>query len=97
MHIRLIFTISIFLPTLAVYVHEFSHHEHQACQDSIIDFHEYEEVCCLDNFIFNKIYSSYQNDHKFLVFLFNSKIFEIEVLNQNKILLDFFNRGPPSN
>jgi hypothetical protein len=97
MLLRLIFTFSIFLPTLAVYVHELSHHEHQQCEETTIHFHDYDEDCCLDNFISNKIYSSSTNNYKSLVFLFNSEIFEVEVLNQNRILLGFFKRGPPSN
>ena len=97
MFLRLIFTLSIFLPTLAVYAHELSHHEHQLCEDTTVHFHDYDEDCCLDNFISNKIYSSSTNNYKSLVFLFNSEIFEIEVLNQKKFLLNFFKRGPPSN
>lgn len=97
MLLRLIFTLSIFLPTLAVYVHELSHHEHQQCEETTIHFHDYDEDCCLDNFISNKIYSSSTNNYKSLVFLFNLEIFEIEVLNQKKNLLNFFKRGPPSN
>ena len=97
MLLRLIFTFSIFLPTLAVYVHELSHHEHQQCEETTIHFHDYDEDCCLDNFISNKIYSSSTNNYKSLVFLFNAEIFEVEVLNQNRLLLGFFKRGPPSN
>ena len=97
MLLRLIFTLSIFLPTLAVYVHELSHHEHQQCEETTIHFHDYDEDCCLDNFILNKTYSSSANNYESLVFLFNSEIFEIEFLNQKKNLLNFFKRGPPSN
>ena len=97
MFLRLIFTLSIFLPTLAVYVHELSHHEHQQCEDTTVHFHDYDEDCCLDNFILNKTYSSSANNYESLVFLFNSEIFEIEFLNQKKNLLNFFTRGPPSN
>ena len=86
MFLRLIFTLSIFLPTLAVYVHELSHHEHQQCEDTTVHFHDYDEDCCLDNFILNKTYSSSANNYKSLVFLFNSEIFEIEFLNQKKNL-----------
>ena len=97
MIIRHIFILCIFLPSLAVYVHEFSNHEHEYCQESTIHLHEYEEVCCLDNFVSNKIYSLYINSNKSLVFLFNSEISGIEVLNQKSFLLNFFKRGPPSN
>ena len=97
MFLRLIFTLSIFLPTLAVYVHELSHHEHQQCEVTTVHFHDYDEDCCLDNFILNKTYSSSANNYESLVFLFNSEIFEIEFLNQKKNLLNFFKRGPPSN
>ena len=97
MFLRLIFTLSIFLPTLAVYVHELSHHEHQQCEDTTVHFHDYDEYCCLDYFIANKIYSSSTNNYSSLVFLFNSEIFENEFLRQKKFLLSFFRRGPPSN
>jgi hypothetical protein len=95
--LRFIFTLSIFLPTLAVYAHELSHHEHQECENTAVHFHEYEDDCCLDDFLATKIYSSPADSYQSLVFLFNSEIFEIEVLNQKRILLDFFKRGPPSN
>ena len=97
MFLRLIFTLSIFLPTLAVYAHELSHHEHQECENIAIHFHEYEDDCYLDDYIFNKIYSSSAKSYKSLVYLFNTEIFEIEVLNPKKILLGFLKRGPPSN
>ena len=97
MLLRLIFTLSIFLPTFAVYAHELSHHEHQECENIAIHFHEYEDDCYLNDFIVNKIYSSSTNSYKSLVYFFNSEIFEIEVLKPKKILLDFFKRGPPSN
>ena len=97
MLMRLIFILSIFLPTLAVYIHEFSNHEHQDCQESTVHFHDYEEVCCLDNFISNKIYDLQISNYKSLVFLFNSEIFKIEILNQKRFLFNFFKRGPPSN
>ena len=94
---RFILTLTIFLPTLAVYAHELSHHEHQDCENTAIHFHEYENDCYLDDFIANKIYSSTVSSYECLVFLFNSEIFEIGVLKQKRILLDFFKRGPPSN
>lgn len=97
MLLRFIFTLSIFLPTLAVYAHELSNHEHQKCENTDLHFHEYEDDCFLDDFIANKIYNSSENSYESLVFLFNLEIFEIEVLNQKKILLGFFKRGPPSN
>ena len=97
MLLRFILTLTIFLPTLAIYAHELSHHEHQDCENTAVHFHEYENDCYLDDFIANKIYSYSSNIYESLVFLFNSEIFEIEVLNQKRILLDFFKRGPPSN
>ena len=78
-------------------MHELSHHDHQQCEDTTVHFHDYDEDCCLDNFILNKTYSSFANNYESLVFLFNSEIFEIEFLNQKKNLLNFFKRGPPSN
>jgi hypothetical protein len=97
MLIRFIFTLSIFLPTFVVYTHELSHHEHQECENLNLHFHDYEDECCLDDFIATKIYSSSANNYEYLAFIFNLEIFEIEVLNPKKILLDFFKRGPPSN
>ena len=94
---RLIFILSIFLPTLAVYIHEFSNHEHQDCQESTVHFHKFEEDCSLDNFISNKVYSLSANNYKSLIFLFNSVIFEIEAINKYEYLLNFFKRGPPLN
>ena len=97
MLLRFVLTFTIFLPTLAVYAHELSHHEHQNCENTAVHFHEYENDCYLDDFIANKIYSSSVSSYESLVFLFNSEIIEIGVLKQKRILLDFFKRGPPSN
>ena len=97
MLLRFVLTFTIFLPTLAVYAHELSHHEHQNCENTAVHFHEYENDCYLDDFIANKIYSSSISSYESLVFLFNSEIIEIGVLKQKRILLDFFKRGPPSN
>ena len=97
MLLRFILSLSIFLPTLAVYAHELSHHEHQDCENTAVHFHEYENDCCLDDFISSKVYSSSVSSYELLVFLFNSEIFEIEVLKRKNILLDFYKRGPPSN
>ena len=94
---RIIFSVSIFLPTLAVYAHELSHHDHQMCEETTIHFHEHKENCCLDNFIVIKIYSLSVKNYKSLVLLFNLEIFEIESLNQKEFLINFFKRGPPSN
>ena len=95
MLIRFIFTLSIFLPILVVYAHELSHHEHQECENTTLHFHDYEDDCCLDDFIATKIYSLSVNKYEYLVLIFNYETFEIEVLNPKKILLDFFKRGPP--
>ena len=94
---RIIFSVSIFLPTLAVYAHELSHHEHLKCNDTTVHFHEYKENCCLDNFIVIENYSFSVKNYKSLVFIFNLEIFEIEFLNKKGFLLNFFKRGPPSN
>lgn len=97
MILRFVLTLSIFLPTLAVYAHELSHHEHQECEKSSVHFHEHKENCCLDNFLVIKIYSLSLKNYKSLVLLFNLEIFEIESLNQKEFLINFFKRGPPSN
>jgi hypothetical protein len=97
MLLRLILTLTIFLPTLAVYAHELSHHQHQDCENTVVHLHEYENDCYLDDFISNKIYTYSTNIYESLVFLFDSEIFVIEVLNLKRIQLDFFKRGPPSN
>ncbi len=95
MLLRLIFTLCIFLPTLAIYIHEISHHEHEECEETVIHFHEKKEDCVLDFFISNKVYISSESHLKTLVFLFSTEIFEINVLNLKKIHFNFFRRGPP--
>ena len=96
MLLRLIFTLSIFLPTLAVYAHELSSHEHEECEEHFVHFHENNEECFLDNFLSTKIYNSSLNYFKALVFLFSTEIFEINVSNLKKIHFNLFQRGPPA-
>ena len=96
MLLRLIFTLSIFLPTLAFYIHELTHHEHEECVETVVHFHEKNEDCVLDYFISNKVYISSASHLKTLVFLFNIEIFKIDVLELNKIHFNPFQRGPPA-
>ena len=95
MLLRLIFTLIIFLPTLAIYIHELSHHEHEECEETVVHFHEKNEDCVLDYFISNKVYISSASNLKNLVFLSSTEIFEINVLVLKKIDFSFFSRGPP--
>ena len=95
MLLRLIFTLSIFMPTLAIYIHELSHHEHEECEETAVHFHEKNEDCVLDYFISNKVYISSASNLKTLVFLFSTEIFEINVFNHEKIDFNFFSRAPP--
>ena len=95
MILRFVLTLSIFLPTLAVYAHELSHHEHQECEKSSVHFHDFKENCCLDNFIVINTYSFHVKNYKSSVFLFSSIIFEIEVSNKNEYQINSFNKGPP--
>ena len=97
MLLRLIFTLSIFLPTLAIYIHELSHHEHEECEETVVHFHEKNEDCVLDYFISNKVYISSASNLKTFVFLFSTEIFEIDVLDLKKIDFNFFGRAPPAN
>ena len=62
MLLRLIFTLSIFLPTLAIYAHELSHHEHQECDETVVHFHQEEDHCFLDDFVFSN--TSYVQNHE---------------------------------
>ncbi len=94
---RIIFSVSIFLPTLAVYAHELSHQEHQKCEKTTVHFHEHIENCCLDNFTLIKTYSFSAKYYKSLILLFNLELFVIKFLNQKEFLINFFKRGPPSN
>ena len=41
----------IFYPTFSQYSHRFHNHEHEACYDSTLHFHEKSEVCCLSEFL----------------------------------------------
>ena len=91
---RIIFSVSIFLPTLAVYAHELSHHEHQKCNDTTVHFHEYKENCCLDNFIVIKNYSFSVKNYKSLVFIFNLEIFEIKWKSPMSRLPSFCSLSP---
>ena len=79
---------------MAVYAHELSHHEHQDCENTVVHFHEYENDCYLDDFISNKIHTYSTNIYESLVFLFDSEIFVIEVLNLKRILLIFSKEVP---
>ena len=95
MLLRLIFTLSIFLPTLAIYIHELSHHEHEECEETVVHFHEKNEDCVLDYFISNKVYISSASNLKTLVFLFSTEIFEINVLTLKKLTLISLVEDPP--
>ena len=96
MLLRLIFTLSIFLPTLAIYIHELSHHEHEECEETVVHFHEKNEDCVLDYFISNKVYISSTQEVKFLSPSSLVTYSSYKALYNNSDLHFRFLRGPPT-
>ena len=95
MLLRLIFTLSIFLPTLAVYAHELSHHGHEKCQETVVHFHQKEAHCFLDDFVFSN--SFHVQNHEVKLFS-PSPLIAYSSYNPlyNNFDLHFrFLRGPP--
>jgi hypothetical protein len=96
MLLRLIFTLSIFLPTLAVYAHELSHHEHEECEETVVHFHQKEDHCFLDDFVFSNTFHVQNYEVKLLspssIIAFSS----YNALYNNTDLLFRFLRGPPT-
>ena len=96
MFLRFFFTLSIFLPTLAVYAHEFSHHEHEECEETAVHFHQKEESCFLDDFVCNNPLFIPSNETKYFGHIDLSEISSYDTLYNNSDLRFRFLRGPPS-
>ena len=96
MLLRLIFTLSIFLPTLAVYAHELSHHEHEECEKSAVHFHQKEEPCCLDDFVCNNTLFIPSSEAKLFGHVDLSEFISYDTLHNNSHLFFRFLRGPPT-
>ncbi len=85
----------IFYPTFSQYSHSLHNHEHEACYDSTLHFHEKNEVCCLLEFLFSDDYDKVIIHSKPFIDLFNY------IKNTNKEyfkkqLINFFLlRAPP--
>ena len=86
----------IFYPTFSQYSHSFHHHEHKACYDSTLHFHEKSEVCCLLEYLVNDDYDKVIIHSKGLIDLFNyinttnNEFFKKQSINF------FLLRAPPS-
>ena len=85
----------IFYPTLSQYSHSSHNHEHEACYDSTLHFHENSEVCCLLEFLVGDDYDKVIIHSKPPIDLFNY----IKTTNKEyfkKQLINFFLlRAPP--
>jgi hypothetical protein len=96
MLLRLIFTLSIFLPTLAIYAHELFHHEHEECEETVVHFHQKEDHCFLDDFVFS---NTFQVQNQEVKLLSPSPLIAYSLYNAlyNNFDLHFrFLRGPPT-
>ena len=96
MLLRLIFTLSIFLPTLAVYAHELSHHEHKECEGTVVHFHQKEDHCYLDDFVFNNTFIVQNQEVKLLSPSSLVTYSSYKALYNNSDLHFRFLRGPPT-
>ena len=85
----------IFYPTFSQYSHSLHNHEHEACYDSTLHFHEKIEVCCLLEFLVSDDYDKVIIHSKPFIDLFNY----IKTTNKEyfkKQLINFFLlRAPP--
>jgi hypothetical protein len=96
MLLRLIFTLSIFLPTLAVYVHELSFHEHEQCEETAVHFHQIEDPCFLDDFVFSSTFLVQNHESKWLNYSPLTEYISYNALYNNSHLHFRFLRGPPA-
>lgn len=95
--IRFVLTLSILLPTLAVYAHELSRHDHKGCEDKTVHFHKKEEPCFLDDFILKQTFNYSENNYRILTLKFKREPFKSKFIYQKENLLYFLRRGPPLN
>ena len=95
MILRFILTLSIFLPTLVVYAHELSHHDHQECEDTTVHFHQKEEPCFLDDFVASNTFLVTNDEEKSLIATTPIKAMTYETPYNNTSLFFRLLRGPP--
>lgn len=94
--LRFLLALSLFMPSLAVYAHELSHHDHEVCEETSIHFHEKEEQCFADDFVLKPTY--------FVQALLTNKVFfghvkeviGISIYPPKYDLSHIFYRGPPT-
>ena len=94
--LRILLALSLFMPSLAVYAHELSHHDHKVCEETSIHFHEKEEQCFADDFVLKPTY--------FVQSLLTNKVFfghikeviGISIYPPKYDLYHIFYRGPPT-
>jgi hypothetical protein len=96
MLLRLIFTLSIFLPTLAVYAHELTNHEHEKCEKTVVHFHQKEDHCFLDDFVFGNPFHFQKQEVKWLSPSPLTEYSSYNTLYNNSDLYFRFLRGPPA-
>lgn len=94
--LRFLLALSLFMPSLAVYAHELSHHDHKVCEETSIHFHEKEEQCFADDYVLKPTY--------FVQALLTNKVFfghvkeviGISIYPPKYDLSHIFYRGPPT-
>lgn len=87
----------IFYPTFSQYSHSFHNHEHEACYDSTLHFHEKSEVCCLLEYLVNDDYDKVIIHSKALIDLFNYIKTNNKEFFKKQFLNFFLLRAPPLN
>jgi hypothetical protein len=95
MILRFVLTLSIFLPTLAVYEHELSHHEHQECEETTVHFHQKEEPCLLDDFVASNTFFITNDEEQSLIATPLIKAITYETPYNKTSLFFRLLRGPP--
>jgi hypothetical protein len=95
MLLRFFLTLSIFLPTLAVYAHELSHHAHEECEETTVHFHQKEESCFLDDFVGSNTLLLTNTAEQSLLTYPRVQSLTSETAYDNTSLFFRFLRGPP--
>lgn len=94
--LRIFFTLTIFLPSLLVYAHELSHHEHEVCEETNTHFHHVEEPCPVDDFVLKTSYIAHFPSTKLaLPFHYNQVLYPSFFVEKHDINQIFY-RGPPT-
>lgn len=94
--LRFLFTLSIFLPSLIVYAHEFSHHEHQVCEETSTHFHDIEDHCPVDDFILKTSFLAYFPYKQLNVIPQQNQIFNAHFFHNKHDVNQIYYRGPPT-